>query len=377
MDILNVSVFLNFLRTQTIDIVYTVAAIPIFFITVEYARQRMSWVKKHWENKILQPAIAAGFAIIPGCGGDATIIRDYGRGIMSFAALVVLSQVTLGDAVFYLIAKDPWTIVWLQIFILLPIGLILGYTILLLSKLKLPKSERLTIDVHRFLKMISTILRPIKSVYRFTITAFDRLYYALSFHYLEKPVIHLLLIYSFWFFTICAFIPSALWWMGMLEQEKLSGNLFLWIAAIELFLSFLLWMLAYKHQCENSKSFRGLLCDVAVESGSLIFTIFLVVTFIEASIQMVGINVGPYANYIILAAAIGLLPNCGLQIAMATLYFEGAIGGAAFVACISAQDGEGSIQLVRSAGWRPALPLFAIRFLVGIGVGYGYQIFSG
>ena len=70
---------------------------------------------------IWQVPIAAALGALPGCGGAIIVVTNYVSGRLSFGAVMATLTATMGDAAFLLIAKEPVTGV-----LIMGVGLIIG-----------------------------------------------------------------------------------------------------------------------------------------------------------------------------------------------------------------------------------------------------------
>jgi hypothetical protein len=57
----------------------------------------------------IQVPVAAGLGALPGCGGAIMVITQYVRGRISFGSVVAVLTATMGDAAFLLLAQEPLT----------------------------------------------------------------------------------------------------------------------------------------------------------------------------------------------------------------------------------------------------------------------------
>lgn len=106
------------------------------------------------------------------------------------------------------------------------------------------------------------------------------------------------------------------------------------------------------HECESDSQFRHILLAAIKRTGSILLFLFLVTLALNLLINLIGENnlaavllPGPFQP--LLAAVIGLIPNCAASVLLTQLYLDGMItfGSAAAGLCTAA--GIGLLVLLR------------------------------
>lgn len=95
------------------------------------------WARLRWGRRIddvlgrrrrVAPLAGAALTLPPGCGGAILVATLYGRGGVSYGAAVAALVATTGDASWVLLAADPWLAVRLKL-LLLVVGAATGYVV--------------------------------------------------------------------------------------------------------------------------------------------------------------------------------------------------------------------------------------------------------
>ncbi|MFW6774997.1 putative manganese transporter [Nocardioides sp. CPCC 205120] len=95
------------------------------------------WARLRWGHRIddvlrrrrrLAPLAGAALTMPPGCGGAIVVVSLYGRGAVSYGTAVAALVATMGDASWVLLAADPLLMVQIKA-LLLVVGALTGYVV--------------------------------------------------------------------------------------------------------------------------------------------------------------------------------------------------------------------------------------------------------
>lgn len=84
-----------------------------------------AWLQRHRRWQVPAATLLGAF---PGCGGAIIAVTQYTRGYLSFGAVVATLTATMGDAMFLLLAREPHTAVGVLLVSML-VGVVSGYVI--------------------------------------------------------------------------------------------------------------------------------------------------------------------------------------------------------------------------------------------------------
>jgi hypothetical protein len=95
------------------------------------------WARYRWGHRLdaallrhrrLWPLLAASMTLPPGCGGAIVVMALYARGAVSYGAAIAALVATMGDATWVLVAADPVLTVQLKALLILT-GTVTGYAV--------------------------------------------------------------------------------------------------------------------------------------------------------------------------------------------------------------------------------------------------------
>ena len=299
------------------------------------------------KTKKLHVPIATFLGALPGCGGAIIVVTQYVQGRISFGALVAVLTSTMGDAAFLLLSRDPIT--GIKVFVIAGItGIITGYLVDLFHN-------------KNYLKINQTI--------------------KIEFEKIEKTFVS-----KFNLFWMIIFVPGFLLGVITAFQVSLDGLIFFKnfnviesIGSVGAIISIFMWTLnpLSDFQCstEKSRSFLSRVIDTTnfvttwVVCGFLLFEILIYFTAIDLkSLFDVWITFVP-----LLAIFFGLIPGCGPQIIVTTLYLNGFIPFSAEIGNAISNDGDALFPAIALA---PKAAIFATlySFIPAIIVAYSYML---
>ena len=324
---------INLLNTLSLNAYQEIGSFIIITLTLIYAfesktsNKLQKFLAKHQK---LQVPVSALLGVIPGCGGAIIVVTQYSRGLVSFGSLLSTLIATMGDASIILIQQKPQA-TFILFSIVIITAIIFGYLTDLLSKEKFLPLTNQTPQNHSHTHQNSK---------------------AITTTWLAIAIINILIY----------FLPSFL-----------SKNINQTLCFIGISTCFLIWIL------QNSKIACNLQCNtltnrIIKESSFIISWAFISICLFEIIIHLTQFNIAQFIKgniyYIPLAAAIiGLIPGCGPQIIITTLYIKGMIPLSALVANAISNDGDAIIPAIILQP-KKALTATFYTFFIGIIIGY-------
>lgn len=297
----------------------------------------------------LEIPFAGLLGALPGCGGAIIVVTQYTKKQASFGSLVAVLIATMGDAAFLLIAAEPTTAL-LVLTISFTVATLFGW---------------LVNRIHP-----SDFLAP-------TTTSPQRL----QCQKLPKPVGFIGI--QFWRIvavpmTLAALLVAFQYDFG----EKLSQGLG-YLAAACCFIVALLWA------CSSpGKSYQDVTAEDDCSKESLttkvlqdthFITSWVVAAFVSFELFMLWSDIdlsSVFKSYALLmpliACVIGLLPGCGPQIVVTTLYMQGLVPFSALMSNAISNDGDALFPAIALA---PKAALIATLYTSIPSLAIGYLIF--
>ncbi|RXJ73583.1 hypothetical protein CS022_08760 [Veronia nyctiphanis] len=86
---------------------YVAATLALFHFLTEHFDRKSQFTKTLAQNHILQISFSSFMGALPGCGGAIVVVTQYVRGNLSFGSVVAVLTATMGDAAFLLLATRP------------------------------------------------------------------------------------------------------------------------------------------------------------------------------------------------------------------------------------------------------------------------------
>ena len=267
---------------------------------------------------IWQVPMAAALGALPGCGGAIIVVTNYVSGRLSFGAVMATLTATMGDAAFLLIAKEPVTGVLIMA-VGLVVGTLSGFVVDFIhgkdflrphssedvQETHLGTSRRTAPEFVNKLWLIAIVPGIIFGVMGAFQVDLDSLF-ASSFT--SQPV------------TLFGFIAGCLCFgMWLLPRFMHSGDKTL----------------------ASSSILRQTIADTNFVTGWVIiaFLIFEVSLFVTGY-ELTQIFEGLAIWVPLIAVAIGLLPGCGPQVLVTTLYLAGVVPLSAQIGNAISNDGD-------------------------------------
>lgn len=255
-----------------------------------------------------QPVLGAAISAVPGCAGSVTMSRLYTAGTISAATLFAAHLSTMGDAAFVLWAGKPLETLGLTAIVFV-VGALIG-----------------TVVQARRTSAPAELLRSDEAC--------------------ETPT--------------ALPLPAATLWIGLLAVAiifgVLGGTVSLWISAIAAALLFLLSIAVPRIPRSQGVPTRAIARAISatvpdaaeitawVVAADVLFTI---VNALGGGVVAHFLHGNVFVD-VMLAAIIGLIPGCGPQIVVATLFVKGDLPFAALLANTLSQHGDAIFPLLHT-----------------------------
>ena len=301
-----------------------------------------------------QVPLAAALGSLPGCGGAIIVVTNYVSGRLSFGAVLATLTATMGDAAFLLIAKEPVTGV-----MMMAIGLIVGtVTGYIVDALHGPDFLRPNPNEDAE-KQAEVAGRQNGS------KLLDKL----------------------WLFAIIPGIIFGVLGAFQIELDPIFANqiiqepvtLFGFLAGV---LCFVMWLLprflppATKANSDQASIISKTIADTNFVTGwviiaFLIFEVSLFATGFELATLFDGLAIWVP----LIAVAIGLLPGCGPQVIVTTLYLTGVVPLSAQIGNAISNDGDALFPAIALAP-KAAIVATLYSTLPALMLAYGWYFYA-
>jgi len=296
--------------------------------------------------------VAAMLGVLPGCGGAIIVVTQFTKKQASFGSVVAVLTATMGDAAFLLLATRP-----VDGAIILSMGLVVG----IISGVIVNKIHPPTFLHPESLPVTNKQINTKPSFTQQCGYTFWRLWM------LPSLVIGALLTTQFDFDTLIAGLNEYIMYFG----------------AFGAFAVTVMWSMSSK-----GENYQDIISEDDTEKPYSKFnkvmqdthfvTAWVVTAFVlyEVAINMLGLDLKQwFSHYAVFAPLIGLLigllPGCGPQILVTTLYIQGIIPFSALAANAISNDGDAlfpAIALVPKAAMVATLYSALPALLVGYGI---------
>jgi hypothetical protein len=314
-------------------------------------------VRLYNSSRTYQVFFAALLGALPGCGGAIIVTTQFISGRVGFGAIVAVLTSTMGDAAFLLLASMPEV----------------GFSIVALGIVVGTISGLVINTIHK-----DNFLRPQE---KNQINKLKNEHGATSF---EVSVINLQ--GYFWKLLI---IPATI--IASLGSFQVDINQFFnlpslsieWLGTILIIVCMMLWALTkeiddYKSAVsEDEKSIESHPLQKAAQDTNFV-TAWVIVAFLvfELTTAMAGINLAELFSgwgvwMPLVGLTVGLLPGCGPQILITSLFISGAVPMSTQLANAISNDGDALFPAIALAPQAAVVATFysAVPALI---VGYGY-----
>ncbi|WP_282181386.1 putative manganese transporter [Aliiroseovarius marinus] len=287
-----------------------------------------------------QVPLAALLGATPGCGGAVVVVAAYSSGHVGFGAVVATLTATMGDAAFLLLATRPDAAA-----VVLPlsfaIGILSGWIV-----------DRFHTVEYRASTLASCELAPLIGKTR------------------PQDVTYLLL-------AIPGLYVGALQ-LAQIEVGHIFGLPIMWIALVGTFLGLTIWATSKVTAMTNAKD--SPLTRMAEETSFISVWVIgaylaydYVAEFGGLDLELLFQSIGPLLP--LMGVLVGLIPGCGPQVLVTTLYLNGIIPFAALMGNAVSNDGD---ALFPAIALNPKAAIYATLYstIPAMIIAYAFYIFA-
>jgi len=323
-----------------------------YYLADKFPQFELAYVRQH--APALEVPISALLGALPGCGGAIIVVTQFTKRQASFGSVVAVLTATMGDAAFLLLATRPFD----GLIILstgLVVGIISGYIV---NKIHSVDYLAPNIDAQT---SSNNCLKdtPVKYI--------GRVFWRIVF--IPSLIIALLLAFQYDFSALSSILAQSNTYFGALCALAVV-SLWAFTSKGETYQE-----LTAEDDLQNKPSRLN-----RVMQDTHFVTAWVVTAFVlyELTMLFLGLDLKTwFSNYAVLAPLIGLLigllPGCGPQIVVTTLYIQGVIPFSALIANAISNDGDAlfpAIALAPKAAFMATLYSTIPAFIVGYAVYY-------
>lgn len=316
-------------------------------------------VNLYQSSRGYQVMFASVLGALPGCGGAIIVTTQFVSGRVGFGAIVAVLTSTMGDAAFLLLASQP-DIGLAVVALGVVVGCLSGWAVN---------------AIHN-----DDFLRPRAQAFANTFSCAAKV----PASNIEKKAINLQGAFWKWLIvpaTLVAFLGS--FQVDVNELLSLPEMTIEWLGAVLIITSMLLWSLTKEIKdyestvAEDKKSVTSHPLQKAAQDTNFVtawvilaFMAFELITFFgEVDLAITLSGWGMWMP--LMGLAIGLLPGCGPQILVTSLYIAGAAPLSAQLANAISNDGDALFPAIALAP-KAALVATFYSAIPALFVGYGY-----
>jgi hypothetical protein len=270
----------------------------------------LSYLQQH--SPRLEVLTAALLGVLPGCGGAIVVVTQFTKGRASFGAVISVLIATMGDGAFLLLASESLTALGLMALSLL-IGFACGLAVNACFKLT-PSAKATTLLAHAPQKTISN---------RFA---------AMAWKLGLGPIL-----------TVALLLALNTSLDTLSPVIEILGIVFGLLAVI-------CWAISTSNNdecCQSDSTQPSSSTFLLVAKETNFISVWVILSFLTFELLQLGLGIdlkawfADHAIYApLFAAAIGLIPGCGPQIVVITLYIQGALPFSALLANAISNDGD-------------------------------------
>lgn len=298
----------------------------------------------------LQTFYAAALGATPGCGGAIIVVTQFTKGTISFGSVVSVLIATMGDAAFLLIAREPLTAV-LVLGLSMVVGTISGWVVDAVHGRDFMRPK---------VNPISEEKKPLNQ--------------PAPFRWMDLAWVGLVVISLPISAAIAGQFDANVWFGPLAGADPV-----LTIGVIGTLLSLAIWALK-PVWTERKMHDAGQPVMRRIVDDTSFVTAWVVMAFLSYEIAVfafgtdVGAFFGDYRPYMpLVAMLVGLIPGCGPQIVVTTLYLAGAIPLSAQLTNSIANDGDALFPAIALVP-RAALLATLYSAIPALMVGYSWMI---
>ncbi|MCW8336348.1 putative manganese transporter [Vibrio paucivorans] len=338
---------------------YVAFTLAIYHYLSVFMNKQSRVVDLYQNSRGYQVMFASILGALPGCGGAIIVTTQYVSGRAGFGALVAVLTSTMGDAAFLLLASQPET-GFVVIALGVVVGCLSGWVVNLVHK-----DDFLRPEIKKVAPQVCQHKEGAKSS-------------------LETNAINLQGAFWKWLLvpaTIVAVLGS--FQVDVNELLQLPATSIKWTGALLSVTCMLLWALTQEikdyestvsedAKCVSSHPIQKAAQDTNFVSAWVIvaFLAFELTTFF-GQLDLANLFNGWGIWMPLMGLAVGMLPGCGPQILVTSLYISGAVPLSAQLSNAIANDGDALFPAIALAP-KAALVATIYTALPALLVGYGY-----
>ncbi|WP_078754758.1 putative manganese transporter [Enterovibrio nigricans] len=302
---------------------YVAATLALFHYLSEKFDRKGVFLNTIMRHKNLQILFASFMGALPGCGGAIVVITQFVRGNLSFGSVVAVLTATMGDAAFLLLATKPHDGVFM---------LVLGFFVGLIS-------GRIVDALHG-----EHFLRPkVKQKARDVVCTEE----------CQKPFISAQ--GRFWQWLVVPALAVALIGSFQLDTDSLlsmpKGTTEL-LGAVLAIITVTFWAVQREANSYESVVGEDPKCQHAhlfqrVAQDTNFVTVWVIAAFLAFELTVLAFHIdlaGVFGDWTplmpLFGVLVGLLPGCGPQILVTSLYISGAVPMSAQIGNAISNDGD-------------------------------------
>lgn len=349
----------------------TFVAVTLFifgFVNYKFNGKLIDQLEK---SKKIQVIVGSILGLTPGCGGAITIVPLYLLGKVSFGTLVATFIATMGDASFILMTQAP--LIYIYVLILsFVVAIVFGYTIDYFGigkRLTIAHEEKIEKE-HKKYEEVPTEFEmnednseiPFHHIGHHEGDFIDM---ALHHEHMHKGFLHHFRhsvgYRLFWTFALFAF-PLGIMNLMMIDiDHSLPIKNLSIIGFLGTLVSIIYTIISKKfiaddnHAETESKmnSLKETIIHNAEETAFVVTWVFIAMLIYEISLNIIGGEIvlenfmkGNGYIAVLIAIIVGLIPGCGPQIILATLFIQGTIPFSTLMANAVCNDGDALFPLI-------------------------------
>lgn len=399
-------------ESSFIQVTVFVGAVLLLFGYINF-KLSGKFVEKIEKSKKIQPIIGSILGVIPGCGSAIFVMPLFPKGTVSFGTIIATLIATMGDSAFVLMSVAPFQYLLLSI-ISFVLAIITGYIVdyfkigdKLLEKVQFKKMEKHKIQTEKDKSHALQSLesgRAYEDLTHIGHSEGDEIDYLLH-HSIKGHQSHDTLGYKFTHSAYIVFwiIISIGLILGILDlfqvdiNEIIIPNLGTILGVTGTLLSVIMMIMSRKfiqddtHEESELKTLnlKETIIHNAQETAFVGTWVFL--AYLAYELFVLGLGSGNYLagesimtsflsqtgfTAVLIGVLVGVIPGCGPQIILVTLFTRGLIPFSALLANAISQDGDALFPLIaidkRSSIWAtvfttiPALVVGIIAYIIEI-----------
>lgn len=305
-------------------------------------------IRKIEKYRAYQPLFGAILGVSPGCGGAIFMMPLYTKGVVTFGTIIATLIATMGDSSFVIISRMPAQALYIHA-ISFVVGVVSGYVVDYFNLDILRKQ----IPVERLAVLQPVCDCPVKPELT---SEHGHIISKSRINWDETSLGHKLTHHGYmvwWAITSIGFILGVTLLTQRSMNDVLGFNIDMFIGVIGTAFSLVIWIMGKRFIGDDTlddlrdqlSSFKETLVHSGMETAFVTTWVFIAYLAYELFMLFSGLDLQPIVDQagvwsVIVAAAIGLIPGCGPQIVLVTLYTNGIIPFSAVLANAISQDGD-------------------------------------